>query len=114
MEPITFKSQWGNEYKIVFRKNNYHNNNRLYVGCMCENEEYGGYELYCDVTVNLAQNMPDGNYGFLDTNNGDPKLFDMMFEKGWIEDIERIGFSGFCTYPLVKFSDEFIKMIETN
>lgn len=114
MKPITFKSQWGDEYKIVFYKDNYYDNNRLYIGCMCEDKEYGGYEPYCDVTVNLAQNMPDGNYGFLDTNNGDPKLFELMFNKGWIKDTGMIGFSGWCTYPLVKFSDEFIKMIETN
>lgn len=114
MEPITFTDRWGDEVKVVFYKDNYYDNDRIFIGCMCEDEEYGGYEPYCDVTVNLAQNMPDGNYGFLDTNNGDPMLFNMMFEKGYIEDTGRIGFSGFCIYPLVKFSDEFIKMIETN
>ena len=41
-------------------------------------------------------------------------LFDLMYEKGWIEDTGRMGFSGFCVYPLVKFTDEFLEMIETN
>lgn len=112
MKPVKFKSQWGNEYNVVFYKDNYVDNNRIYIGCMCEDEEYGGYEPYCDVTVNLAQNMPNGNFGFLDTNNGDPNLFNLMFEKGWIEDIGIMGASGFCIYPLVKFSDEFLEMIE--
>jgi hypothetical protein len=112
MKPIKFKNQWGNEYKVIFYKDNYMDNNRLYIGCMCEDEEYGGYEPYCDVTVNLAQNMPNGNFGFLDTNNGDPNLFNLMSERGWIEDTGIMGFSGFCVYPLVKFSDEFLEMIE--
>lgn len=113
MKPIRFTSQWGNEYKVIFRKSNYANNNRLYIGCLCEDEEYGGYEPYCDVTVNLAQNMPDGNFGYLDTNNGDQNLFDLMFENGWIEDTGNFGMSGYCIYPLVKFTDEFLKMIES-
>ena len=112
MEPIKFKSQWGKEYKIVFYKDKYLDNNRLYIGCMCEDEEYGGYEPYCNVTVNLAQRMPEGNFGFLDTNNGEPNLFDLMFDKGWMEDTGNFGMSGFCIYPLVKFSNEFLEMIE--
>lgn len=114
MKPIKFKSQWGNTYNIIFAKYNYANNGRLYIGCMCEDKEYGGFEPYCDVTVNLNDKMPEGNYGFLDTNNGDPNLFNLMYEKGWIEDTGNFGFSGFCIYPLVKFTDEFMKMIETN
>ena len=112
-KPIKFKSQWGTEYDVIFTKNSYANNGRLYVGCYCEDKEYGGYEPYCDVTVNLINNsLPKGNYGFLDTNNGDPKLFAIMEEKGYMEYIEgRYGFSGWCTYPVVKFSDEFIEMI---
>lgn len=112
MEPIKFKSQWGDEYKVIFYKDNYVDNNRLYIGCMCEDEEYGGYEPYCDITVNLAQYMPNGNFGFLDTNNGDPNLFNLMSERGWVEDTGIMGTSGFCIYPLVKFSDEFLAMIE--
>lgn len=111
MKPIKFKSQWGKVYNIIFCKSRYANNKRLYIGCLCE-EEYGEYEPYCDVTVNLAQRIPDGNYGFLDTNNADPMLLNLMYAKGWIEDTEMSGFSGFCIYPLVKFTDEFLEMIQ--
>lgn len=112
LKPIKFKSQWGTEYNIIFIKSNYANNGRLYVGCYFDNEEYGGYEPYCDVTVNLSNSLPKGNYGFLDTNNGDTKLFDLMFKKGYMKKVNSlIGSSGFCTYPVVKFSDEFLEMI---
>lgn len=109
---IKFKSQWGDEYNIYFYKDNYADNGRLFIGCMCEDEEYGGFEPYCDVTVNLPYySTPDGNYGYLDTNNGDRSLFQMMKEKGWIEHTKIFGVSGFCEYPLVKFTDEFMEMI---
>ena len=111
-KPIKFMSQWGEEYNIIFVKDNYANNNRIYVGCMCEDEEYGGYEPYCSVTVNIDFPLPEGNFAFLDTNNGDRNLFKLMFDKGYMEEIEGLmGFSGFCAYPVVKFSDEFIEMI---
>lgn len=112
-ELIKFKSQWGDEYNIKFYKANYSNNGRLYIGCMCEDKEYGGFEPYCDVTVNLPQyTLAKGNYGFLDTNNGDPKLFAFMRENDWIVDMDEFGVSGFCTYPLVKFTDKFMEIVE--
>ena len=109
MEPIKFTSRRdGCQYEIVFCKDSYANNNRLYIGCNCSDGE-----PYCDITVNLTQdNIPEGNYGFLDTNNGERDLFDLMFEKGWMENTGDFAMSGFCIYPLVKFSDEFLEMIE--
>ena len=112
MKPIKFMSQWGTEYDVTFVKKTYANNQRLYVGCLYEDKEYGGYEPYCDVTVNLPdQSLPQGNYAFLDTNNGDSKLFELMQKKGWIKNTGFIGCSGFCRYPIVRFSDKFIEMI---
>ena len=112
MKPITFKNQWDEEYKLIFCKDNYANNNRIYIGCMCEDEIYGGYEPYCNITVNLDCDMPDGNFGFLDVNNISLNLFDLMYKEGWIKDTGERGKSGFCVYPLVEFTDEFLEMIE--
>lgn len=111
IKTFEFKSQWGTEYNVCFHKDAYANNNRIYIGCACEDKEYGGFEPYCDVTVNLESYVPEGNYGFLDVNNGDPNLFKLMREKGWIKDTYKLGFSGFCSYPLVEFSEEFLNKI---
>lgn len=111
-KPIKFMSQWGEEYNVIFTKDTYVNNGRLYVGCLCEDKEYGGYEPYCDVTVNIDGYLPEGNCAFLDTNNGDPKLFAMMEEKGYMEYVDGwYGSSGWCFYPVVRFSNEFLEMI---
>lgn len=111
MESIRITTQWGKEYNIIFKKDRYANNKRLCVSCWCEDEEYGGWEPYCNVTVNLSDKMPEGNYGFIDSNNADPVIIGLMYSKGWIEETERVGFSGYCVYPLVKFTDEFMEMI---
>ena len=114
MNPIKFKSQCGNEYDIIFVKETYNNNGRLYIGCWYYDEECGGYLPYCDVTVNLLVYLPDGNYGFLDVNNGDQKLFELMARKNFFKETDICGHSGRCTYPAVEFTEEFLNMIETD
>lgn len=114
MKPVKFKSQWGKEYNIVFTKSTYANNNRLYIGCLCEDKEYGGYEPYCDVTVNLTRHgVLNENCAFIDTNNADPNLIKLMYAKDWINATGVSGGSGFCMYPMVEFTETFLKMIDT-
>lgn len=114
MKPVKFMSQWGKEYKVVFVKNTYANNGQLYIGCLNEDEDYGGWEPYCDITVNLNAALIGENYGYIDVNNGDPKLFALMKRKGWIAETGFYGGSGFCSYPMVEFSEEFLKMLDAN
>lgn len=111
MRTIRFKNQLGNEYNIMFYKGKYVNNDRIYIVAYSEDEEYGGYNPYCDITINLPQSIPNGNYAFLDINDADLKLLNLMSEKGWIEDTGNFGFSGYCMYPLVRFTDEFLNQI---
>ena len=112
MNPIKFKSQWGNEYDIIFVKETYNNNGRLYVGCWYYDEECGGYLPYCDVTVNLVRRgVLTENYGFIDINNADPDLIKLMYSKGWINPNGVVAEDG---YPMVEFSEEFLKMLDTD
>ena len=111
MRTIRFKDKYETEYNIVFYKGRYMRGNGIYVCAYCEDEEYGGYSPYCDITINLMKPIQDGNYAFLDTNNADLELIDLMVEKGWIEKTGYFDFSGYCSYPLVKFTDEFLNEI---
>ena len=110
---MKFMTQWGNEQTVFFVKNTYVNNGRLCIHCWCEDEEYGGYEPYCDVTVNLPSYLPKGNYAYLDVNNGDPNLFAAMVERGYMEYVEGMfAYFGWNSYPMVKFSDEFLETLK--
>lgn len=113
MESVKFISQCGDEHEIIFVKGEYADSDRLYVGCWCKDEEQCGYEQFCDITVNIAQDIPNNNYAFLDINNGEPGLFKLMHEKEWIKNTGAIGYSDSCNYPLVKFTEVFLQMLGT-
>lgn len=79
---------------------------------MCDDEDFPDSMIpYGDVTVNLDSSITGENYGFLDTNNCDPKLIKFLTKNGWIEDTGFIVPSGYCVYPIVKFTDEFLNEI---
>ena len=54
MKPIEITFAFlGEEYKARFWKNNYVNNNNLYIGILTWNEEYKYWEPWGDLTVNI-------------------------------------------------------------
>ena len=99
---------FGKTYSLRLRKEQYTYNDNMAVLADCESE-YGGWEPFANVTVNLDEKLPDG-YGYVDTNN-----FRGVLE--WIEE-NNIGTftgiyrqSGFCKYPLVKFNEEVFENV---
>ena len=97
-------------YNLTFYKSCYMDNGRIYIGAMCEEGPYG------NVTVNLShvpdEKIPGANYGFLDTNNMNSAIFVEMEKRGWIKKTGVLAPSGYCMYPLVKFTDKFLKMLD--
>lgn len=109
MIEITFNA-YGETHKARFEKSEYANNRNLYVGVQTWDDDYEYWEPWCDLTVNLDIIVPR-NEAFLDTNNCTPELIRVLFEKGYAIDTEVRRSSGFCTYPLVRFTDEFLNGI---
>ena len=109
---FTFKSLFGHEYKIKFTKGKYLNNKRLYIGCLCWDED-GYWVPYGDVTKNLNAFIGDNveKNAYLDENNY-PDLIQFMREKGFFKDTGILYPSGWSFYPLVKFTDEFLAICE--
>jgi len=106
MKTFNFKSRYGTEYELAFEKATYayFGNLAIEVHCKDKRERYAFWEPYATLTVNLDPVMP--NMAYLDSNNV-PDLCEFVIDKGWAEKIGE-GTSGFCTYPLVLFTDEFL------
>ena len=102
-------NMWGEDHVLQFVKQNYFNGN-LAIEVMSEDEEYGGWEPWCSLTVNLPGFMLDENEAFLDTNNCSKEIIDWIFKNKYAKKIGQRQ-SGFCTYPLVEFSKSFMEMI---
>lgn len=101
-------NMWGEDHALQFVKQNYINGN-LAIEVMSEDKEYGGWELWSSLTVNLPGFMLDENKAFLDTNNCSKEIIDWIFKNKYAKKIGQRQ-SGFCTYPLVEFSKTFMEM----
>lgn len=102
-------NMWGKDHALQFVKRQYMNGN-LAVQVMSEDEEYGGWEPWCSLTVNLPGCSLDENEAFLDTNNCSREIINWIFENNYAK-IVGDRMSGFCTYPLVEFSKTFMELI---
>lgn len=102
-------NMWGEDHALQFVKREYLNGN-LAIEVLSEDEEYDGWEPWCMLTTNLSGFVHEGNEAFLDTNNCSKEIIDWIFENKYADVIGYVP-SGYCTYPLVRFSDAFMEMI---
>lgn len=102
-------NSYGNEYDISFVRDTYVNNGSLYVGAI-DNEDGC---LFCSVTVNLpaSDRISENDCAYLDTNNAE-NVIDQMIDEGYIEMLSDMAFSGFCCYPLGRFTEKFFKEVQ--
>ena len=103
---------WGKKYELSFRKGQYRNNNSLAIQIMSteEGEEYS--EPFCMLTVNLAFEVEEG-CAYIDTNNCPRDLIQMLIDAEIMWYTDKDYMSGFCIYPMFRFSDEWLNSIES-
>lgn len=88
----------------------YKDNNNLYIGLSYFDKEMGEMECYGDVTVNILD-LPY-LHAALDTNNmNKEKLLSFLTENGFGELTGNALPSGYCMYPIFKFSEEKLKEV---
>lgn len=106
MKTFKFTSRYGTKYKLMFEKTRYVSGGvAIEVWCA---EDDDCWEPYATMTKNLGY-LPSAKWAYLDTNNV-PDLAEFVIDKGWCEQVGE-GRSGFCSYPLVRFTDEFLDEI---
>ena len=86
----------------------YQENNNLYVGLAYLDPEYGK-QPYADVTVNVGR-LPY-LHAAIDTNNNGEKIVDFLTENGFGALTDQVMLSGYCEYPVFKFSEEALGKI---
>ena len=110
MEMMKFKSDFGVDTTVVFKKATYLNNGNLYVGAYSIDEN-GYLEPYCNITVNLDEKLAEG-MAYIDCNNADTGLLQAMVDAGYMRFMSKSKASGFCKYFLFGFSEEFLCGVE--
>lgn len=95
--------------KAYLVRGEYANNNTLFVHMM--GSEGGGWEPWANITVNLNHPLQDDRLAFIDTNNC-PWAASFLIEKGLAVDTGILWQSGYCQYPLYRFTDKFFEEAE--
>lgn len=108
MRTFDFTSRWGDKYEIAFAKTRYVSGNNLAVEVACREDGEEWWEPYGMLTVNIGWTFGE-RQAYLDTNNV-PDLVEFVMSNGWAKEIGE-GHSGFCTYPMVEFTEEFVNEV---
>ena len=98
---------YGKKYHIILEKNTYANNGRLAIS-MLECTPKGKVKDYFDtLTVNLNGYCVGKDEQFIDTNNLPSGIIEWLEENSIGNEVNGIyGHSGYCTYPLLKFTKD--------
>ena len=106
MNTYAFTDKYGTEYEIAFERASYMVDGSLAIEVHCREQGDEWWEPYGTLTKNLGGFYFGPRTAYIDANNlGD--LCEFVMEKGWATEIGE-GRSGYCTYPLVEFADEFV------
>ena len=107
MKTFEFENIAGEEIEIKFVKAEYMDGNLAIAVHSFEPDE-DCWDMYGMLTVNLGHSMYEGE-AYLDTNNCG-HLCQWFMQQDWAEFVGA-GQSGYCTYPLVAFTYEFLDEI---
>lgn len=100
----------GESIRVQPKINMYANDNNLYVGLDWYDQEYGCWEPYCDVTVNIRK-LPFLESA-IDTNNNGDRIIKFLVDQGFGELTSKVQPSGFCIFPVFRFNPEKLKEID--
>ena len=110
MDKLVYESHFLGKIPVALWIEHYcDDNGAIYIG-LCsdiDSEEEGDLEPFGDLTVNLLGTVP-AFYGYLDVNNL-PGIDVFVTENQIGEFTGKVYQSGYCTYPLYKFSEERLK-----
>lgn len=100
---------YGTKYNVVLGRANYVSNGTLAVLMFISTPKGKIKEDFGDLTQNIGDSdiyANDKNMQFIDTNNLPSDIVNWLVNSGIAEETGINGFSGYCTYPLVKFTQQ--------
>lgn len=99
---MKIKNPWGsNEYEARIIRTNYVEGGGLAIAIESWDEEFGFWQPYAKLTVNLNRNIPS-NMAFVDVKNL-PNAAEFIEDNNLGEFAGKWGVSGSYAYPLYKF-----------
>ena len=106
---FTYASAYGS-YEVKPKVNIYRDWDNLYVGLECFDPEFGVWDRFCDVTVNLVPLR----YleAAIDTNNNGGEVLNFLEDNGFAVPTGQFLRSGFCSFPVYRFNEAVLEKID--
>ena len=103
--------KYGETYQIVLRKGQYNSNNTLAVEMVLVNSKGKMTEPWNMLTTNINDSdiLASETNAFVDTNNNGNEIIGWLEENGIAQRTGMYGFSGWRSYPLVRFNEQALK-----
>lgn len=101
-------NKYEKDWQIAFAVSSYRYGGGLAIEMYSVGEDYP--EMFSILTINLEDFPTEENRAFVDTNNLSYEIIDWIIDNNLGELTGRIGLSGYCSYPEVRFNlDEINK-----
>lgn len=116
MKKIYKLNFYGETYNIGLAKGKYLSNGKFAVLMFITTPNGKIKENFGDLTVNIDDSdimANDSDTQFIDTNNLGNEITKWLEKENIAKPTRLIGYSGFCSYPLYKFTKEALEGMET-
>ena len=98
---------YGKKYHIILQKDAYVNNGTLAVSMLECTPKGKVKDYFGTLTVNLVNQEPSNkDEQYIDTNNNGNEIIQWLKDNKIAEEVGIYGYSGYCGYPLFKFTKE--------
>lgn len=106
---FTYTSAYGS-YEVSPRVNTYCDWDNLYVGLEYFDTEFGTWDRFSDITVNICP-LPYLESA-IDTNNNGGEILSFLEDNGLAIPSGKFVRSGFCSFPIYRFNEAALEKID--
>ena len=110
LKRMDYIDSYGDVIRVSAHLDMYRDNDNLFVGLTCYDEDLEAEDSYCSLTVNVDK-LPYLHSAIDTTYNGEGKL-KFLKDKGFGEPTGQYVHSGFCSYPVFRFYEDKLMEIE--
>ena len=110
MKRMDYMDSYGDIIEVSVQVDVYRENNNLFVGLTCYDEDLEAEDSYCHLTVNVTE-LPYLHSAIDTTYNGAGKL-KFLQDNGFGEPTGWYVHSGYCSYPVFRFREQKLMELE--
>ena len=99
-------------YQVVPKLGIYENGHNLYLCLDAFDQDFGGYDFFADITVNLDYGTMPYLHSAIDTNNNGQEVIEFLEKNGFGQSTGVRLPSGYISFPMFQFNEQKLREID--